>query len=143
MGDWIQFEVEFPKYFEFIESLKRRTSNCENRDYALNLIWIHRWLNGEVEIDKMYIPYYDEWFAWIGMFGGHIGIKTTLYHHWIWGPLGTRYLSFLKYNLNRILREKPLTFNINDDYPETEYHEHRRQFRIAMEQYFPVKSPLE
>ena len=52
-------------------------------------------------------------------------------------------LSALKFNLNRISRDEPLTFNINDDYPDTDYHEQQRHFTKAIEQYFPIQSPLE
>ena len=146
-SDWIQFEEEYPAFFQFIESLKSRWKNCENVLLSVNGIWIHRWLNGDIEINKMYIPYYDVWFALIGWLKhpnfGYWGIKRTIYHHWIWGNYGTKYLSALKFNLKGIWKDKPLTFNINDDYPDTEYHEHQRQFTMAMEHYFPIKSPLE
>ena len=151
-SDWIQFEEEYPAFFELIASLKSRWTNCEDVILSVNKIWIHRWVNGDIEINKMYIPYYDVWFALFGRFSlcnvkgwSHCVpqlIRKTVYHHWICNWESNR-LASLKSNLNGIFEDKPLTFNINDDYPDTEYHEHQRQFTMAMEQYFPIKSPLE
>jgi len=148
-SDWIEFEEEFPRYFDFIESLKWRKQNCQGLIVSLNQIWIHRWLNGDIEMNKMYIRNYDVWFSLIGSIGpfngdlGLWGIKTTIYHHWIWGIFGTKYLFALNFNLKRIARDRPLTFNINDDYPQTHYHQHQRLLNKAMDEYVPRKSPLE
>merc|ERR1719461_1793378 len=133
--DWLELEEQYPTFFDWVESQKTR-----NKDARTNLNYIHikRWLLHDIKMNKMYLQYYDSWYfvSWFLFQSRH-----SMYHYWMYSD-AVEDLENLKNNLNMILANKPMTFNINDDYPE-DNEEHVDALTHFMDLYYPSKSPLE
>eukprot|EP01084_Bolivina_argentea_P300139 517445_1 len=136
--DWIQFENQYPKFFEFVSSKKERFYNCDGILLSISLSFLTRYLYEEnnMPLQVIYEPYWDYFYSFVIYFGFGKYLAQTKYHFWP-NPnpkLGTSF----EYYTNWIKNNKPLTWCLNDGGSWTT--KMNSQFFELMEQQFPTKS---
>eukprot|EP01084_Bolivina_argentea_P236834 398173_1 len=145
---WIYFEQEYPKWFRFVRSHKKRFDSCNPKkignEESLPLHYLKRMITDSkryhMDIDLLFYPIYDVlYFELIIQWIADFSIERNYYHYWIFAS-HVRNIDLLRYNLNQITILKPPTFSINDGGQKWENNQLIQQF---YKQYFPNLSPIE
>ena len=147
--DWLSFEAEYPEWFEFVRSHRKRFDSCDASSKKGREEWMHPHFLKRIisdatryrmNVDLLYYPLYDDFYfeiviGWIANFF----IERNYWHYWIFGRHVSD-IAKLEWHLKRIKAIRPPTFCINDDGQEWANNQLIQRF---YNEFFPEPSHVE
>ena len=145
-SDWMAFETEYPEWFAFVRSHRRRFDTCpdgKGLEESLQMHYLKRVISDaaryDLSIDLLYYPLFDDvYFETLVRLVPPL-VERNYWHAWCFGHLVNNY-KLLNWVLSWLSVARPPTFNINDDGQAWENNQLIQKFYA---EYYPKPSPME